>query len=66
MATLLRKRMQDDLQLAGLRQGTQKVYLGAIRQLARTSIKLPIGSARSRSENTCSTSRTENGSLPTP
>jgi hypothetical protein len=34
MATLLRKRMQDDLQLAGLRQGTQKVYLGAIRQLA--------------------------------
>ncbi len=34
MATLLRKRMHDDLQLAGLGQGTQKVYLGAIRQLA--------------------------------
>lgn len=34
MTTLLRRRMQDDLQLAGLGQGTQKVYLGAIRQLA--------------------------------
>ena len=34
MTTLLRKRMHDDLQLAGLVQGTQKVYLGAIRQLA--------------------------------
>jgi site-specific recombinase XerD len=34
MTTLLRKRMHDDLQLAGLSQGTQKVYLGAIRQLA--------------------------------
>ncbi len=34
MATLLRKRMHDDLQLAGLGQGTQEVYLGAIRQLA--------------------------------
>jgi site-specific recombinase XerD len=34
MTTLLRKRMHDDLQLAGLREGTQKVYLRTIRQLA--------------------------------
>ena len=30
----LRQRMQQDLQLAGLSQGTQRVYLRAVRQLA--------------------------------
>jgi Phage integrase, N-terminal SAM-like domain len=34
MITLLRKRMHHDLQLAGLAVGTQKVYLGAVQQLA--------------------------------
>jgi integrase/recombinase XerD len=34
MISLLRKRMYEDLQLAGLGAGTQKVYVGAIRKLA--------------------------------
>ncbi|MGO9916763.1 MAG: site-specific integrase [Isosphaeraceae bacterium] len=34
MISLLRKRMYQDLQLAGLAVGTQKVYVGAVRQLA--------------------------------
>jgi len=34
MATPLREQMHQDLQLAGLAQGTQQVYLGAVRQLA--------------------------------
>ena len=34
MTTLLRERMRQDLQLAGLVEGTQDVYLRAVRQLA--------------------------------
>ena len=34
MSTALRKKMHQDLQLAGLSEGTQDVYLRAVRQLA--------------------------------
>jgi integrase/recombinase XerD len=34
MSTLLRQRMHQDLQLAGLAEGTQTLYLRAVRQLA--------------------------------
>jgi site-specific recombinase XerD len=34
MSTALRKKMHQDLQLAGLSEGTQEVYLRALRQLA--------------------------------
>src|SRR5271157_4756249 len=34
MTTPLREKMQQDLQLAGLVEGTQEVYLRAVRQLA--------------------------------
>jgi site-specific recombinase XerD len=34
MTTALRQRMQQDLQLAGLSEGTQEVYVRAVRQLA--------------------------------
>jgi len=34
MSTTLRQRMHQDLQLAGLAEGTQKMYLRAVRQLA--------------------------------
>ena len=34
MSITLRQRMHQDLQLAGLAEGTQKMYLRAVRQLA--------------------------------
>jgi hypothetical protein len=34
MSTALRKKMHQDLQLAGLSEGTQDVYLRAVRRLA--------------------------------
>ena len=34
MTTLLHQRMQEDLQLAGLAEGTQKAYLQAVRRFA--------------------------------
>jgi len=34
MSTALRKKMHQDLQLAGLSEGTQGTYLGVVRQLA--------------------------------
>jgi integrase/recombinase XerD len=41
MSTLLRQRMHQDLQLAGLAEGTQKVYLGAVKRLAAHFHKPP-------------------------
>jgi integrase/recombinase XerD len=41
MSTLLRQRMDQDLQLAGLAEGTQKLYLRAVRQLAAHFHKAP-------------------------
>ncbi len=41
MTTLLRQRMHQDLQLAGLAEGTQKAYLRAVRQLAAHFHKPP-------------------------
>jgi len=41
MATLLRQRMHQDLQLAGLAEGTRKAYLRVVRQLAAHYHKPP-------------------------
>jgi integrase/recombinase XerD len=41
MSTMLRQRMHQDLQLAGLAEGTQKMYLRAVRQLAAHFRKAP-------------------------
>jgi integrase/recombinase XerD len=41
MSTALRQRMHQDLQLAGLAEGTQKMYLRAVRQLATHFRKPP-------------------------
>ena len=41
MSTKLRQRMHQDLQLAGLAEGTQKMYLRAVRQLAAHFHKPP-------------------------
>ena len=41
MSTTLRQRMHQDLQLAGLAEGTQKLYLRAVRQLAAHFRKPP-------------------------
>lgn len=41
MSTALRRRMHQDLQLAGLAEGTQKMYLRAVRQLAAHFHKPP-------------------------
>jgi integrase/recombinase XerD len=41
MSTALRQRMHQDLQLAGLAEGTQKMYLRAVRQLATHFRKSP-------------------------
>ena len=41
MSTALRRRMHQDLQLAGLAEGTQKMYLRAVRQLATHFRKPP-------------------------
>jgi integrase/recombinase XerD len=41
MSTALRRRMHQDLQLAGLAEGTQKMYLRAVRQLATHFHKPP-------------------------
>jgi len=41
MTTLLRQRMHQDLQLAGLADGTQKAYLRSVRQLAAHYRKSP-------------------------
>jgi integrase/recombinase XerD len=41
MSTALRRRMHQDLQLAGLAEGTQKMYLRAVRQLATHLHKSP-------------------------
>jgi site-specific recombinase XerD len=41
MATPLRQRMHQDLQLAGLAEGTQKAYLRVVRQLATHFHKAP-------------------------
>jgi integrase/recombinase XerD len=41
MSTVLRQRMHQDLQLAGLAEGTQKMYLRAVRQLAAHFHKPP-------------------------
>lgn len=41
MITLLRQRMHEDLQLAGLMESTQKSYLREVRQLARHFHKAP-------------------------
>src|SRR5271157_2772864 len=48
MSTALRQKMHQDLQLAGLSEGTQDVYLRAVRQLAvhfhtrATASKIPV------------------------
>jgi len=42
MSITLRQRMHQDLQLAGLAEGTQKMYLRAVRQLA-THVDKPPG-----------------------
>lgn len=41
MSITLRRRMHQDLQLAGLAEGTQKAYLRAVRQLAAHFRKPP-------------------------
>jgi integrase/recombinase XerD len=41
MTTLLRQRMHQDLQLAGLAEGTQKAYLRVVKQLAAHYHKAP-------------------------
>ena len=41
MTTILRQRMHQDLQLAGLAEGTQKAYLRAVRQMAAHFKKPP-------------------------
>lgn len=41
MSSLLRQRMHEDLQLAGLAEGTQTVYLGAVKRLAAHFHKAP-------------------------
>jgi site-specific recombinase XerD len=41
MSSLLRQRMHEDLQLAGLAEGTQAVYLGAVKRLAAHFHKAP-------------------------
>ena len=41
MSITLRQRMHQDLQLAGLAEGTQKAYLRAVRQLAAHFHKPP-------------------------
>ena len=41
MSATLRQRMHQDLQLAGLAEGTQKMYLRAVRQLAAHIHKPP-------------------------
>ncbi len=41
MTTLLRQRMHQDLQLAGLAEGTQKAYLRVVRQFAAHFHKPP-------------------------
>jgi integrase/recombinase XerD len=41
MSTLLRQRMHQDLQLAGLAEGTQKAYLRVVKQLAAHFDKAP-------------------------
>jgi integrase/recombinase XerD len=41
MSTTLRQGMHQDLQLAGLAEGTQKMYLRAVRQLPTHSHKPP-------------------------
>jgi integrase/recombinase XerD len=41
MSTILRERMHQDLQLAGLADGTQKMYIRAVRQLATHFRKPP-------------------------
>ena len=41
MTTTLRQRMHQDLQLAGLAEGTQKAYLRAVRQMAAHFRKPP-------------------------
>ena len=38
MSTALRKKMHQDLQLAGLSEGTQDVYLRAVRRAAGQSL----------------------------
>ena len=42
MSTALRKKMHQDLQLAGLSEGTQDVYLRAVRQLAAALRRLGV------------------------
>jgi Phage integrase, N-terminal SAM-like domain len=41
MSTALRQRMHQDLQLAGLAEGTQTAYLRVVRQLADHFHKAP-------------------------
>ena len=41
MSNSLRRRMHQDLQLAGLAEGTQKAYLRAVKQLAAHFHKAP-------------------------
>ena len=48
MSITLRQRMHQDLQLAGLAEGTQKAYLRAVRQLAAHFRKPPISSPSTR------------------
>ena len=58
MSIALRKKMHQDLQLAGLSEGTQDVYLRAVRQLAVHFHRRRTSSMKRKSATTCFTSRT--------
>jgi hypothetical protein len=66
MSITLRQRMHQDLQLAGLAEGTQKAYLRAVRQLAAHFRKPPTRSPNTRCGSTWSISRMSARILPAP
>jgi hypothetical protein len=61
-----RARMMDDMILAGLAEGTRKLYVQAVRRLAAHYHRSPICSARKRCGTTCSACASEGwpGHLP--